>query len=85
MPTTPHLWGGQEAFSEEGISEEGIPEDGLKHEQGLARKGEGWGAPVRGRGTHLKVAGDSAGEPEGYSLCGREKNREQQSRRLKTG
>lgn len=43
---TPHLWGGQEA-----ISEEGIPEDGLKNEQGLARKGRGPGHQSEG-GAH---------------------------------
>lgn len=40
---TPHLWGDQEAFSEEGI-----PEDDLKDEQGLARKA----GRERGRGAH---------------------------------
>ena len=44
---TPHLWGGQEA-----ISEEGIPEDGLKNEQGLARKGRGPGHQSEG-GAHI--------------------------------
>lgn len=64
---TPQLWGDQEAFSEERI-----PEDDLKGEQGLARKGR---QGVGKRGTYLEVAGGSSGEPQGYSLCDRERTR----------
>lgn len=69
---TPHLWGGQEA-----ISEEGIPEDGLKNEHGLARKGRGQGA--RQREGHTRGGGWwQFWEPSGGQPARRGEKQEQQ-------
>lgn len=66
-PRTPHFLGAQET-----ISEVGIPEDNLKDDQSLATKDREGGIYHT---THLEVAGGSSGDPQGYSLCDRAKNK----------